>query len=161
MPIALVFAYTQHVTNGSTRALIRQDFDFCGGHIGFKIASLIGGDLITILRDPIDRFLSGYFFLRQRYQSGEAINAKTRLAAAYDLDQFARIRDEPFLLQDMCNRMAWQIAYSHDLKLRHELIEAGVRDDELVDLAFSNLSGFAIEGMQSDMPAFAASLRER
>jgi hypothetical protein len=137
------------------------EFDFYGGHVGFKVASQIGGDLITVLRDPVDRFLSGYFFLRQRYLSGEAVNAKTLLAARYDLDQFAQIRDEPFLLQDMYNRMTWQIAYSHDLNLRQELIEAGVGDDGVVCMALSNLRKFAIVGIQTDMAALAEAIRQR
>jgi len=136
-------------------------FNYFAGHIGFKVAREIDGDLITVLRDPVDRFVSTYFFLRQQYVSGEARNHKTHLAAKYDLDQFVRISDEPILRKELLNRMTWQIAYSHRLELRRDLIDAGITDDELVRLAITNLASFAIVGLQTDMPALAESVRRR
>jgi hypothetical protein len=136
-------------------------FNFFGGHIGFNVANEIGGDLITVLRDPIDRFVSNYFFLRHQYLSGEAVNHKTSLAAKYDLDQFVQITDEPILLKELFNRMTWQIAYSHRLELRQDLIDASVDDEELVDMAITNLSRFAIVGIHTDMAGLTAAIRRR
>ncbi len=137
------------------------EFNFFGGHIGFKVASEIGGDLITVLRDPVDRYISDYFFLRQQYISGEARNHKTSLAGGHDLDQFVQIRDEPILQKEFLNRMTWQLAYSHRLELRQDLIDAGIGDDDLVRLAMSNLRQFAIVGTQSDMAGLAEAIRRR
>jgi hypothetical protein len=137
------------------------EFNFFGGHIGFKIASEVGGDLITVLRDPVDRYVSDYFFLRQQYISGEARNHKTFLAGSYDLDQFVQITDEPILQKEFLNRMTWQLAYSHRLELRQDLIDAGIGDDDLVRLAMSNLTRFAIVGTQSDMAGLAEAIRRR
>ena len=137
------------------------EFNFFGGHIGFKVASGIGGDLITVLRDPVDRFVSNYFFLRHQSISGEARNHKTFLAERYDLDQFVQIGDEPILQKELRNRMTWQIAYSHRLELRQELIDAGIDDGELVRLALANLETFAVVGIQSDMPGLAEAIRRR
>jgi hypothetical protein len=137
------------------------DNNFYTGHIGFKVASEIGGDFITVLRDPVDRFLSTYYFLRQLYNSGAELTHKASLTARYDLDQFVRIRDEPILHQELLNRMTWQIAYSHRLELRKDLIDAGVDGGELVRVAIANLRTFAIVGVQSDMASLAESIRQR
>jgi hypothetical protein len=141
------------------------EFNFFGGHIGFKIASevanAVNGDLITVLRDPVDRYVSDYYFLRQQYISGEARNHKTYLAGNYDLDQFVQITDEPILQKEFLNRTTWQLAYSHRLELRQDLIDAGIGDDDLVRLAIANLRQFAIVGTQSDMASLAKAVRRR
>jgi hypothetical protein len=136
-------------------------FNFFGGHIGFKVAGEIDGDLITVLRDPTDRFISNYFFLRQQYIAGEARNHKTHLAARYDLDQFVQIWDEPVLQKELLNRMTWQIAYSHRLELRRDLVEAGIGDQQLVQLAISNLMKFTVVGIQTDIAGLAEAIRRR
>lgn len=137
------------------------DCNFFTGHIGFKVAREIGGDLITVLRDPVDRFLSTYYFLRELHSSGLELTHKTLLTARYDLEQFVRIRDEPMLHQELLNRMTWQIAHSHRLELRNELIDAGIDDAELVRIAAANLGQFALVGIQEDMPGLVAAIRRR
>ncbi len=136
-------------------------FNFYAGHIGYKVACEIGGDLITVLRDPVDRFLSTYFFLRQLHESKAELSRKTSLAARYDLDQFIQITDEPELQAELYNRMTWQLAYSHRMKLRENLTKAGVADEDLLRTALDNLGKFAIVGLQIDMAGFAAALRQR
>jgi len=136
-------------------------YNFFTGHIGAKVANEIGGDFITILRDPVDRFLSTYFFLRQLHSSGDEVSHKTSLAMRYDLDQFTRITEEPALELELRNRMTWQIAYSHRLNLRRELIATGIGDADLVRLAISNLSRFKIVGIQTNMAGLAKAIRER
>ncbi len=71
--------------------------DFFRGHVYYTSASGLGGDLIIILRDPVDGFLSFYYWSRQRFMKREAINVRTTLAAKYSLDEFVRIRDVPEL----------------------------------------------------------------
>jgi hypothetical protein len=137
------------------------NFDFFTGHIGFKVATQIGGDLITVIRDPIDRFLSTYFFMRQMYTLGHEVTHKTELAWRYDLDQFLQIRDEPQLELELHNRMLWQIAYSHRLELRQHLMQAGTSDDDLVRLAVANLGRFAIVGIHTDMTGLAEAMRKK
>ena len=133
-------------------------FNFFTGHVGFTVASEIGGDLITVLRDPVDRFLSTYYFLRQMFNSGSERSYKASLAARFDLDQFARIRGEPVLQDELHNRMTWQLAHSHRVARRSEL---AVGDAELVQIAMDNLSKFAIVGLQTDMADLGESVRRR
>lgn len=137
------------------------DFDFYEGHIGFTTACDIGGEFITILRDPVDRYLSTYFFLKQLYFSGVEISHKTSLAARFDLDEFVQITDDPALDAEFLNRMTWQIAHSHQLELRQQLIDSGVGDAELLRISIANLSRFAIVGVQSDMAGFAEEIRQK
>ncbi|MSP03160.1 MAG: hypothetical protein EXR07_19250 [Acetobacteraceae bacterium] len=135
------------------------DCNFFSGHIGFKTAAEIGGDMITVLRDPVDRFLSTYYFMRQLHASGDEVSPKTALAARYDLGQFVLIRDEPALELDLYNRMAWQIGYSHRLELRRELTSTGVDGGGLVRMAIANLRRFKIVGMQDDPAGLADAVR--
>jgi len=137
------------------------EFDFYTGHIGFTVASKIGGDFITVLRDPVDRFLSTYYFLRQLYESGEERTHKTSLTNRYKLDQFVLIRDEPILQQELLNRMTWQIAHSHRMELRREFIEAGISETDLVSIAHYNLKKFAIVGVQEDMGRLTRAIHRR
>jgi hypothetical protein len=39
-----------------------EDYDFYSGHIGYHTAAALNGNIITVLRNPIDRFVSVYFF---------------------------------------------------------------------------------------------------
>jgi hypothetical protein len=133
-------------------------YNFFAGHFGFAVARDIGGDLITVLRDPIDRVVSYYFFMRQLYSSGREVSHKSSLAIRYDLDQFLQIRDEPVLERELHNAMTWQIAHSARLDRRQELINAGIRDDDLVRAAVDNLRKFAIVGLQTNPAALSAAI---
>ncbi len=133
--------------------------NFFSGHIGYQTAMAIGGDMITVLRDPVDRFLSTYYFLRQLHASGDEISPKTSLAARHGIDAFVRIADEPALELDFDNRMAWQIGFSHRPEARRSLMARGVDGDELVRMAIANLRQFKIVGMQEDPEALVRAMR--
>ncbi len=137
------------------------DYNFFSGHIGYEVANEIGGDWITVLRDPVDRFLSTYYFLRQSFNSGTERSYKAYLTARFDLDQFARISDEPVLEDELRDRMTWQLAHSHRLARRQELIESGIGEDGLVGLAIAHLKRFAVVGLQTDMPGLAEAIRRK
>lgn len=136
-------------------------YNFFTGHIGFTTAREIGGDLITILRDPVDRIISWYFFMRQLYSSGKEVTHKSSLTIRYDLDQFLQIRDEPLLEQALHNAMTWQIAHSGRLNRRRELLDAGISDTELVHVAVNNLKKFMIVGLQTDLAGLSEAIRKR
>jgi hypothetical protein len=129
-------------------------YDFFSGHFGFKTATRIGGQVITVLRDPVDRFLSVYYFWRQLSQTGVEKSPKTMLAGKYALGEFVKIKDEPLLLEAFYNTMTWQIAHGSSLALRRELREMGKTDDEVLQLALSNLSTFSLIGVQERLTLF-------
>jgi hypothetical protein len=136
------------------------EYDFYSGHIGFKTASEIGGDIITVFRNPVDRFISVYYFWRQLYANGIEQSRNTMLAAKYDLDQFVLIVDEPFLLEEFHNRATWQVAYGSSLKHRIELRSQGKSEDEIFRTALDNIETFAVVGTQERMGDFSAKLKQ-
>lgn len=136
------------------------DYDIFSGHIGFKTASEIGGDMITVLREPVDRFLSVYYFWRELFDKGVEINRKTQLAKRYPLDEFALIRDEPILNEEFDNRITYQFAHGSSLEHRHELKEMVSSEDEIFRLALKHLGSVALVGIQERMDEFATSLHQ-
>jgi hypothetical protein len=138
-----------------------EDYDFYSGHIGFKTASRIGGDIITVFRNPVDRFVSVYYFWRQLYANGVERSRNTAMAAKYDLDQFVLIRDEPFLLEEFHNRATWQVAHGSLLEHRVELREQGKSEDEIFRMAVENVGAFAVVGTQERMSEFGDKLKQK
>jgi len=135
-----------------------EGFNFYSGHFGYITAKKINAPIITVLRDPADRFLSAYYFFRQRFLSGEERSEKTTLAMQYDLDQFVQIRDEPALFQPFDNTMAWQIGYAFTLPYRMELKESNVTETEILRMAIHNVETFAMIGLQDRICEFVARL---
>jgi hypothetical protein len=131
-------------------------FDLFSGHYGFETASAIGGRMITVLRDPVDRFVSVYFFWRQLNEKGVERNRKTAMTVKYDLHEFAKIRDEQVLAEEFFNRTTWQMAFGSSIGHRVRWHDQGVTDAQLLERAKANLSGFAAVGFQDDMVAFNA-----
>ena len=137
------------------------EYDFYSGHIGFKTASEIGGDIIAVFRNPVDRFVSVYYFWRQLYANGVEQSRNTAMAAKYDLDQFVLIRDEPFLIEEFNNRITWQVAYGSSLPLRLELRSQGKTEDEIFRTAVDNVESFAVVGTQERIGEFRDRLKQR
>ena len=57
--------------------------------------------------------------------------------------------------------MTWQIAYSHRMELRRNLLDAGIDGQHLVRLAISNLMKFAVVGIQTDIAGLADAIWSR
>jgi len=143
-----------HYDERQFRGINVDDYDVFSGHFGFKTASEIGGDIITILRNPVDRFLSVYYFWRELHASGAEISPNTIIASKYSINDFVTIRDEPFMLEEFFNRVTWQIAYGSSLSHRREMRIAGRSDQQIYEMAVKNVSKFAVVGIQEDMAAF-------
>jgi hypothetical protein len=129
-------------------------YDFFSGHFGFKTAARLGGQIITVLRNPVDRFVSVYYFWRQLSETGAEKSQKTMLAGRYSLAEFVKIKDEPTLLEAFYNTMTWQIAHGTSLALRRELRDMGKTDDDVFQLALTNLSAFSLVGVQERLALF-------
>lgn len=132
--------------------------DFYSGHIGFDQAERIGGRLITVLRDPIERFLSVYYFWRHLYQTGAERHRKTALAMNYSIDEFVLMRDEPVMNEELFNAITWQLATGAQQDHRQAWRDAGRTEEDLFATALRNAQRFDVIGIQDDPVALAASL---
>ncbi len=136
-------------------------FDFFSGHFGFETAAKLGGEIITVLRNPIDRFISVYYFWRQLYDKGIERNPKTILANRFSLSEFVKIRDEPFVMEALYNTMTWQIAHGTSLAHRRKLRELGKTDEDVFQLALDNLATFSLVGVQERLEVFESAMVRR
>lgn len=136
-------------------------FDFFSGHFGFKTATELGGQIITVVRNPVDRFVSLYYFWRKLSEKGIEKSERTNLANKYPLSEFVKIRDEPQLLAALYNTMTWQIAYGTSLAQRRELRKVGTTDHQIVQLALANLATFTLVGVQENLEFFAAAMASK
>jgi hypothetical protein len=145
----------------NVREIDPNQYDVFSGHFGFDTAIAIGGDLVTVLRNPVDRFLSVYYFWRQLHASGAEVSPKTICAAKYTLEEFVRIYDEPFLVEEFFNRATWQIAYGSSIEHRREFRKLGKTEQDVFNAAKENLERFAVLGVQENLPAFLAEFGTR
>ncbi len=136
-------------------------FDFFSGHFGYETAAKLGGEIITVLRNPIDRFISVYYFWRQLYDKGIERNHKTILAHKFSLSEFVKIRDEPFVMEALYNTMTWQIAHGSSLAHRRNLRQMGKTDEEVIQLALDNLATFSLVGVQERLEVFESAMLRR
>jgi hypothetical protein len=133
------------------RQLLNADpnaYDFISGHFGYATASALGGDIVAVVRHPIDRFASMYFFWRGLFEKGIETNGRAQLAKKYSLAEFARIRDEPTLLEALPDSMTFQLAHGYTLAHRRALRDAGRSEEEIYEMATAHADSFAIVGTQ-------------
>lgn len=128
-----------------------KDFDVFSGHMSYATAEKIGGDFITVLRDPIDRFLSIYYFWRSLYEKNIERTKNTSLAITFPIKDFVSFVDDKGLIEAFYNRMTWQLAYTWELDLRNEWrIANKLGDDGLFETAVQNLAKFKVVGFQEN-----------
>jgi hypothetical protein len=126
------------------------EYEIFSGHISFAFAQKLGGDLITILRDPVDRFLSLYHYWRELHNKDQnRRNHISSLASQHKLEDFVELHNEPGVIVEFCNRATWQLAYSATYPMRKMLQrEQNLDDMKVLELAKGNLLQFKIVGFQ-------------
>ena len=135
------------------------DTDVISGHFSFDNAEEYGKPVITVLRHPVDRFVSIYFFWRQLYERDIERTRKTSLAHHLSLLEFAKAFDEPELASELYNRMAWQVHSDFRLMRRFQMrCNRGVDTGALIDGALNNLRDFAVVGFQDRYGEFIESV---
>ena len=135
------------------------DTDVISGHFSFDNAAAYGKPVITVLRHPVDRFVSIYFFWRQLYEREIERTRKTSLAHHLSLLDFAKAFDEPELASELYNRMAWQVHSDFRLMRRFQMrCNRGVDTGALIDGALNNLREFAVVGFQDRYGEFIESV---
>lgn len=136
--------------------------DVISGHFSFEATLRYGHPVVTVLRHPVDRFMSIYFFWRELYQKNIERTRKTSLAHHLPLLDFARAMDEPELCSELYNRMAWQLHSDFRLAKRFEARkQTGLTLEGLAQAALDNLRGFAVVGFQHRYGDFIAAINDR
>lgn len=138
------------------------DVDVISGHFSHEDALRFGDQVVTVLRHPVDRFVSIYYFWRELYEKGIEKTRKTTVAHALPLEAFAHAMDEPELCSELYNRMSWQLHSNYRLMRRFEVRrDTGVTDGELGAQVMENLRRFAVVGFQDRYGAFVEALNAR
>jgi hypothetical protein len=138
-----------------------EDWDLISGHFGWQVLQPLGGRIVTVLRDPVDRFISSYFYWRDMYRSGDDQSHRSALADLYSLDDFVTIKDDHSLVTQLFNRMTWQVAFS-GLPLQRQAQRAhGITDAQLLGIAVANLRACTVVGLQDQMDDFATEFERR
>ena len=137
------------------------DVDVVSGHISYEDAIRYGDQIVTVLRHPVDRFVSIYYFWRELYDKKIERTRKTTLAHSLSLLEFARAMDEPELCSELMNRMTWQLHSSFRLIRRFELRrDTGLSRTDLVAQAMDNLRSFAVVGFQDSYGDFVDAIND-
>ena len=114
-----------------------------------------------MLRHPVDRFVSIYFFWRELYAKGIETTRKASMAHHLSLLEFAKAMDEPELTSELFNRMSWQVHSNYRLRKRFDQRCKGVVTTQaLIDGALDNLRRFPVVGFQDRYGDFVAALNE-
>lgn len=139
-----------------------ETIDVISGHISYEVARTYGDQIITVLRHPVDRFVSVYYFWRMLFDKNVERTRKTILARKLPLLEFARAMDEPELCSELYNRMAWQVHSSFRMPRRFEIRrDTGLTQADLAAQALENLRGFAVVGFQDRYGDFIDAVNTR
>lgn len=133
-------------------------YDFFAGHIGFDLAKSLNARTITVLRDPIDRFVSVYWFWRQIREQENRPELGPMAAAALSLEEFVERFDSPPMLEEFYDRMTWQLHSDFRIHQRHKHITVPRAD--LLAGAKKNLKTVDVVGRQEDMDGLAAQCKK-
>jgi hypothetical protein len=134
--------------------IVPDEWDLISGHFGYTSLAPLGGRMVVLLRDPVERFLSAYYYWRQMHEKGVNQTRQTLLASKYSLDDFVLIRDEVPLIEQFANQMTWQLADTFRFNLRQKLRSEGVTDTALLALAVEHLRACQVIGVLERLDAF-------
>jgi hypothetical protein len=124
-------------------------------HIGYELALSLAGDpkrVFSLLRDPVDRVLSLYFYWRE--VEGGAMGPK--LAKELELEEFLE-SNAAGIVVDVRNTQTWQLAFSHDALTRKTKKKA-LSEDAIYERAIQNVESLGVIGVQEYLDQFIEQL---
>lgn len=140
---------------------VPDQWDLISGHFGYGRLAPLGGRVIVVLRDPVDRFVSAYYYWREMKAKNLTEGRQALYATKFTLDEFLRFRDEVALLEQFCNGMTWQLADTFRLNQRVRLREQGLTEQDILAVAIRNLQQCAVIGVQSHIGALCEQFERR
>jgi hypothetical protein len=138
-----------------------ENWDLISGHFGWQVLHPLGGRIVTMLRDPVDRFISSYSYLAEMYRAGQETSHRAALTTLYSLDDFTTLKDEQSLIYGLFNRMTWQVAFGGLAVQRQPQRARGITDSELLSVAIANLRACHVVGVQDRMADFTTQFQHR
>lgn len=124
---------------------------FFSAHIGHESACKLGGELITMLRNPFDRMVSLYYYWQEVAGAPKVVQGLT-------MKEFF-LHQNPGTALDMDNAQTWQLAFGHTLKYRRQY--GSMPKDELLAKAIDNLKDYAVVGIFENLPRFCSDVNDR
>ena len=149
------FRFFKQFDEASSETL--SNYRFFAAHIGFDTAIELGTHLLTVLRDPVDRVLSLYYYWRDVVAQGSGRGPM--LAKTHRLEEFLELSANA-VVADVHNTQTWQLAFAHDRKTRQRVSETRSLDD-VYRQAISNLERFDVVGVQENLGHFMGGLHRR
>jgi hypothetical protein len=130
--------------------------EFVASHCGYGLLSRITRPhkRIIILRDPVERLISQYFYLREL---PENVSYASHFAKTLGLADFVQ-EQNPAVSVFVENTQVWHLIFDKNLSFRNRY--ATLSDEKKVDTALENLSSYDIVGFTHRLSTTFARLCE-
>lgn len=131
-----------------------QDFDIISGHFGYALRRRLEPSrrCITVLREPLHRVISTYFYWKTL--SGTHLS---QLAQTLSIYEFAASQDLA-IIEYLDNAQTWQILHDFLMPSRQQFAKSS--PVEIIAGAKRNLQAFDFVGIQEDMIGTLAKMKE-
>jgi len=126
------------------------NFNFFATHSGFNTAELLNADVITVLRDPIDRITSLYNFWHNRTPKEDPAGVFSDVAKMTPQEFFSSKQMNIIVGRENCQ--AYQLAYSNN-KFGRDYLK-NLSEQEILELAMSNLRKSKLVGFVEHLDVF-------
>jgi hypothetical protein len=134
------------IYEGKTEIARSDQYRFVAGHMGFDLAESFGHPMICVLREPVDRVVSLFYFWR-----GKNIPS---VPQTMTIEDFLRSPDQGFVMNTL-NMQTWQVGHSLYKPTQRKL---DLSDDALLEQAIRNLHKISVVGMTHLLDDFAMKL---
>lgn len=146
------YSFSDVIFDQELRAERKQEkYDCYASHVGFDVAEMMNAEVITLLRDPIERIVSLYNFWHNRIPKKDP-GGVFDLVGGMNPEQFFKSNDMR-ILQGRQNCQTFQLALSHTKQGRTDL--ESKTDKEILDMALENLEKCQLVGFVEHMDKFS------
>ena len=135
------------IFEGKTEINGSAGYKLIAGHIGFSVAETFDAPIVTVLREPVDRVISLYYYWRSH-------NAGPKILQDMTLEEFVE-SDHPGINTSVDNAQTWQIA--HGLVPREQR-QLRLSEGALLGRAIRNIGKCAVVDITERLGEFSVRL---
>lgn len=132
------------------------EFNLFATHSGFNTAELLNADVITVLRDPVDRITSLYNFWHNRTPKIDPSGVFSDVSKMTPKEFF--LSKNMNILVGRKNCQTYQLAYSNN-KFGRDYLDK-LSDKEILELALSNLRKAKLVGFVEHLDKFTENFKK-